>query len=259
MIPARASILVSAGGANACPSRHAGTRFDVASGMTHTALVVDPNPDALARTVRLLGAAGYAVSSAATFAPARCQLAILRPDVLVTAVRLDGFNGLHLVTRGRALLADLVAIVTHVAPDRLLQAEASAHGALFLSWPIDRALLVEVIATSLAARGPRAHPRVARRWPRRRLTSRVEIALGPAPGIVVDVSYGGAQLQLREPPGDPTCGRLDQLAGAGPAPVPARRVWTRSAGPNGPWWLGLELNGRSAAGTPWQAFVDASR
>src|SRR4051812_16719861 len=164
--------------------------------MTHTALVVDANPEVLARTVRLLTGAGYVVSPAVSFAGARRQIAALRPDILVTAIRLDGFNGLHLVISSRAALPDLVAVVTHGAADPLLQADASANGAFYLSAPIDPALFLDVIAKSLEARGPRGRRRVPRRWPRKRVAARVGAALGRRRGIVVDISYGGAQLQL---------------------------------------------------------------
>src|SRR4051812_18926770 len=110
-----------------------GTRFVVSTGMPHTALVVDTDPHTLAQKVRLLAGAGYVVSPAGSFAGARRQLATLRPDVLVTSIRLDGFNGLHLVIGMRLRQPDLVAIVTHGAADPMLQADASAHGALYLS------------------------------------------------------------------------------------------------------------------------------
>jgi CheY-like chemotaxis protein len=227
--------------------------------MTHTALVVDPDPAILARTVRLLSDAGYVVSPAVSFAGARRQLATLRPDVLVTAVRLDGFNGMHLVIGSRAALPDLVAVVTHGAADPLLQADASANGALYLSAPIDPMLFLDLIAKSLEARGPRHTARVARRWARKRLATRVDAALGDGRGIVVDISYGGAQLQLRERPKDGEPVRTFDVAqfGAENVPLRARRVWSRAAGPNGPWWLGLELDAASAASeAAWQTFVD---
>jgi CheY-like chemotaxis protein len=239
-----------------------GTQFELQSGMTHTALVVDANPEKLARTVRLLSGAGYVVSPAVTFAGARRLVAALRPDVLVTAIRLDGFNGLHLVVASRAALPDLVAVVTHGAPDPVLQADASTHGALYLSAPIDPALFLDVIAKSLEARGPRGRKRPPRRWPRKRVASRVEAALGDRRGIVVDISYGGAQLQLADAPSKADRERAYDLAwfGAEDLPVRARPVWRRAAGPNGPWWCGVELDAPSVASErAWQTFVDAVR
>src|SRR5262249_53106824 len=215
--------------------------------VTHTALVVDANPDGLAQTTRLLSGAGYAVSPAVSFAGARRQLASLRPDVLVTAVRLAGFNGLHLVIAGRAQLPALVAVVTHGAADPALQADASAHGALFLSAPIDPKLFLNVIAQSLETRGPRAGRRHPRRWPRKRLVQRVDATLGAIRGVVVDICYGGALLQRREPAAEEPPGRIHDLARFGTADLPlrARRVWMRAGGARGPWWYGLELDARS--------------
>src|SRR5438128_2613380 len=165
--------------------------------MRYTALVVDTDRDALAATSRLLAGAGYVVAPASTFADARRQLVTARPDVLVTIVRLAGYNGLHLAIGGRTLLPDLVSIVTHTAPDSVLQADAVANGALYFSAPVDPTLLLDVVAHSLEARGPRQTRRIARRWYRKRLVHRVQARLCAKPGIVVDISYGGAQLQLR--------------------------------------------------------------
>jgi CheY-like chemotaxis protein len=239
-----------------------GTPFEVPYGMAHTALVVDANPELLARTVRLLSGAGYVVSPAVSFAGARRLIAVLRPDVLVTAIRLDGFNGLHLVIASRATLPDLVAVVTHGAPDPMLQADASATGALYLSAPIDPALFLDLIAKSLEARGPRGRRRPPRRWQRKRVASRVEAALGNRRGIVVDISYGGAQLQLADAPSNADRDRAYDLARFGDQdlPVRARPVWTRAAGPNGPWWCGVELDAPSPTSEEaWQMFVDAVR
>jgi len=37
----------------------------------------------------------------------------------------------------------------------------------------------------------------------------------------------------------------------------ARRVWTRAAGADGPWWYGLELDAPGpATQEAWQVFVD---
>jgi CheY-like chemotaxis protein len=230
--------------------------------MPHTALVVDANPQRLARTVRLLSGAGYVVSPAVSFAGARQQIAALRPDLLVTTIRLGGFNGLHLVMASRATLPDLVAVVIHGGPDPVLQADASAYDALYLSAPIEPALFLDVIAELLAARGPRRRSRVARRWTRRRVVSRVAVALGERRGFVVDISYGGAQLQLADAPAGGARGRAHDLArfGADDLPVRARAVWTRAAGPNGPWWCGVELDAPSATSeAAWQTFVDAVR
>src|SRR2546425_2364277 len=187
------------GQAFACSCTHGGTAFDNWATMRYTALVVDTDREALLATSRLLAGAGYVVAPASTFADARRQLVTARPDVLVTTVRLAGYNGLHLVIGSRTLLPDLVSIVTHTAPDAVLQADAVALGALYFTAPVDPKLLLGVVAQSLDARGPRPSHRIARRWHRKRLVPPVDAPLRTKTGIIVDISYGGAQLQLRKP------------------------------------------------------------
>ena len=225
--------------------------------MPPTALIVDPDSDALAHTARLLSSAGYAVASAASFAAARTLIALVRPDVLVTALRLQGVSGLDLAAGSRVRLPGLVVVVTHGAADPLLQADASARGMLFFAAPIDPSLLLAVIAQALEARGPRPASR-ARRWPRKRLAAGVDATLGDAPALIVDVCYGGAMVQLREPAGAAD-GPFDLVrVGESAPPLPARRVWRRRAGFDGPWWYGLEFAAAapSAATAAWRAFVD---
>ena len=224
--------------------------------MRYTALVVDTDREGLLTTSRLLAGAGYVVAPASTFADARRQLVTARPDVLVTTVRLAGYNGLHLVIGSRTLLPDLVSIVTHTGRDAELQADAVAHGALYFSAPVDAKLLLDVVAQSLDARGPRPSRRIARRWYRKRLVHRVNARFCTKAGIVVDISYGGTQLQLRNPVKELPASN-DPIVFAPDLRLGARRVWTRAAGADGPWWYGLELEvPPPATQDEWQAFVD---
>jgi CheY-like chemotaxis protein len=222
-----------------------------------TALIVDPDAEALAHTMRLLSDAGYAIASASSFAAARTLVALVRPDVLVTTLRLQGLSGLDLAAGSRARLRDLIVVVTHAAADPLLQAEAAARGALFFAAPIDPPLLLAVIAQALEARGPRPATR-ARRWPRTRLTTRLDATVDATPARVVDVSYGGAMVEMRQPAGAAD-GPFDIVCVAEGAPaLPARRAWSRSAGADGPWWYGLDFTAAAPAdaSAAWRAFVD---
>jgi DNA-binding response OmpR family regulator len=223
----------------------------------YSALVVDADPQALTELCRLLERAGYLVASASTLAEGTRQLVSVRPDLLVTTVRLSGFSGLHLVARGRMLLPDVVAVVTHAAADPTLQADAAAHGAFYFCAPIDPGLLLEIVAQSLDGRRPRRW-RVARRWRRKRIVSRVDALLGARPGLVVDVSYGGAQLQLRSPVDEAAPPEAAVVFRSSELRMQGRRVWSRAAGHDGPWWYGVELDAADSAGRDaWRAFVDA--
>jgi hypothetical protein len=77
-------------------------------------------------------------------------------------------------------------------------------------------------------------------------------------GTVVDLSYGGARLQMSGRVAAST-DAADTLAlpDAGIA-VHARPVWTQGAGPDGPWLCGVELQEPDpVVNRAWRAFVDA--
>src|SRR5206468_12173512 len=138
----------------------------------------------------------YVVTRAGSFDEAWQQLVRVKPDVLITAVRLDGYNGLHLVIRSRETLPDLVAIVTNPVPDVVLQADAAAYNAVWLVYPIDVQPLLDLLARMLGARPAPRRSTVPRRWSRRLVTQPFEAVLGAANATVVDLSYGGLRLRL---------------------------------------------------------------
>lgn len=225
----------------------------------HTVLLVDVDRKALSRTRAVLADAGYLVTPAASFTEARQQLVLARPDVLITAVRLGGFNGLHLVIRGRASFPDIVAIVTHPVPDVVLQADAAAQNAVWLVDPIESHLLLDLLIRMLHARRGRRRTAMPRRWARRPVAQRVEATLGVALGTLVDVSYGGLRLRLNQPIGEDARHPQRLALPALGLAVRARPVWNRGAGPTGPWWYGIEVDEPYwEANLAWRAFVDAA-
>ena len=68
--------------------------------------------------------------------------ALERPDVLVTDIRLQVFNGLHLVRR---LPLGTHAIVMSGFPDPVLQTEAVRLGVPFLRKPVQTRQLLELL------------------------------------------------------------------------------------------------------------------
>ena len=224
-----------------------------------TVLVVDANPGALRGAATVLTDAGYLVMQAASFAEARRRLAIARPDVLITAVRLGGYNGLHLVIGSQLALPGLVTIVTHAVPDPLLQAEAAVYNAAFLVQPVAWQLFLGMLGRLLEARGERPKPTRPRRWPRLAPSRPVEAALGVGSGTIVDLSYGGVRLGLARRVVEPS--RSPQalaLPGTGLA-VRARSVWTYGVRSDSSWLCGVEVDEPDPdANRAWRAFVDAA-
>lgn len=135
-------------------------------------LVVDPTPTDSTFVVTAVSVLGLDVATAETFAQARAHMARRPPDVLVTAVKLGEYNGLHLVLRGKAERPDMTAIVTCPDRDPVLAAEAEAMGATFVELPtsaeeIRAALLRTLLGTSpQPVRPPFERRRTDRRGPR---------------------------------------------------------------------------------------------
>src|SRR4029079_10655223 len=105
--------------------------------VAYSVLVVDVDRNALQEAATALADAGYLVTQATTFAEARQRLLLAKPDLLVTAVRLAGFNGLHLVVTTQAMLPDTVAVVTHAVLDPALQADADQHHTIHMAQTVE--------------------------------------------------------------------------------------------------------------------------
>lgn len=117
--------------------------------MPHTILIVDTDTKTLARTAVSLRTAGYDVVTADGFEEGKRLLDSNTPDLLLTAMRLGAFNGLHLVVRGRTLRPTMAAIVVGARADRGLEADALSLGALFASQPIGDEALRALVARAI--------------------------------------------------------------------------------------------------------------
>jgi len=224
----------------------------------YSVLVVDVDRNALQEAATALGDAGYLVTQATTFADARQRLVLSKPDLLITAVRLAGFNGMHLVVATREMLPDTVAVVTHAVVDPALQADAARHQALYLVQPVDWPLFLSVVSGAIGARAGRPKASRPRRWTRKTPADYVVAALGSTVGTVVDLSYGGARLQMSDRVTASTdAAHTLALPDAGIA-VHARPVWIQGGGPDGPWLCGVEVQEPDPViNRAWRAFVDA--
>ncbi len=162
------------------------------TGKPRTVLVVDSDPLALTLTVGVLNRAGFVCTSASSFSDARAHLADRSPDLLITVVRLGAFNGLQLVLRRFFSDPSRRAIVTDTVHDPVLAREARRAGAVYTVTPVSPRDLLVLVADQL--RRQRGDDR--RGWPRADPSARGLIAIGEAQAKLVDVSYGGCQLEL---------------------------------------------------------------
>jgi CheY-like chemotaxis protein len=212
-------------------------------------LVLDDDEAALAGIVELLRDGGYAVTPAETYEGAKRLLALEGYDLLISDIRLRGFNGLHLV---RQLYRDrpemgLVIITGYDEP--MIEFEAGRYGAEFIRKPIKPAEFMETIARTLA------DVRRQRRWPRKRVVGGFRVTVNGQPAAVVDVCYGGLRLEV--PKSGPLPPRFDvEIAGIG-LQLPVENVWCHPSESDDILMCGATL---AAEGTPaahtWRAIVD---
>ena len=105
-------------------------------------LIVDDDPQTVDGLAELLEGAGFECDGATSFEAALAAMRASPPDVLVTDIRLQAFNGLHLVLRRPV---GSYAIVMSAFPDPVLQTEAVRLGASYLVKPVETQQLLELL------------------------------------------------------------------------------------------------------------------
>jgi DNA-binding response OmpR family regulator len=150
-------------------------------------LVVSRSSSQRELTTRWLASEGYEASAVVDFREARRALEASSPDLLVTDIKLDAYNGLHLAiwARGRGMTTKVIVIGE---PDFVLQQEAEREGVAYLVPPLDRQTFMAVVEARLTAYSP------TRRSPRKRV-----LLDGVVDGLTVsilDVSNEGLRIEL---------------------------------------------------------------
>jgi DNA-binding NtrC family response regulator len=116
-------------------------------------LIVDDDGSTRRGLVQLLVQAGYDATAVGTFEEARRIISVTPPDLLITDIRLEEYNGLQLILNSPRTIPTIV--ITGFA-DPVLEAEARRGGAEYLVKPVQPLQLLEVVAEKLAAR--HSHP-----------------------------------------------------------------------------------------------------
>ena len=106
-------------------------------------LIVDDDDDVLRPLTRYLASQGYEVTSYTEFESARQDIPTLRPDIVITDVRLGAFNGLQLAILARDVRPDARVLVFSGFDDPVLKEEARRIGATYLMKPVSGRTLVD--------------------------------------------------------------------------------------------------------------------
>ena len=212
-------------------------------------LVLDDDEHALSGLVELLRDADYRVTSAATYDAAKRLLTVGSYDLLITDVRLRGFNGLHLVKQCKTDYPEMAVIIISGYEEPLMELEASRYQALFVGKPIRPFEVLTTVASSLAG------VRRQRRWPRKRVLGGFRVTAAGKPAAVVDVSYGGLRLEVPNDQQLPAMFAVE-LSGIG-LQIEVEPVWSCPSDNDSYTLCGAALaSDESAAADTWRTIVD---
>jgi CheY-like chemotaxis protein len=218
--------------------------------MAYQILIVDPEERQTMQAREILAPAGYSVQLADGFEEALQALA--KPyDLLMAAVRLGAYNGLHLVLRSRTLHPQMPALVLGVEGDSAT--DARRLDVPFLVKPLKRDRLLRAVAEGLKNRPPVAlSPQ--RRWPRK--PAHLPATIADNAVRVIDLSYGGLRLEgplVATGVGSPVAVTFPTL-GMSLTAVPR---WVKETAA-GAAWCGVEiLDAPMHVAEQWRGLVDS--
>ena len=219
--------------------------------MAQKILIVDDNPASRGELAKLLADAGFETMTAVTVPEAMRALSTTPPHLLITEIRLDSYNGLHLIAMAPK---PIPAIVITGYADRAVEADARRLGAEYLSKPVSPGELYATVhraLTNAASRGvfmpPRADPRID-------AAPNTMVIVNDAPACLLDISAGGARIELQCAPGatiqSPLAFRLEDLDVA----LPLEIMWKRRTSAN-TWVCGVAV--AEDLRPEWQAFLSS--
>lgn len=204
--------------------------------MSYRILLVEPDRLAASEVVQTLTDAGHRVAWVDSFAEAAWVSSSDAPDLMIAALRLGAFNGLHLLMHVRAHDPDLAVVIVCEAGD--FSVDISRFGARYVAKPIDPLSLRAVVSELLAGRSPH-DPGGTRIWPRKLAELSATVQDGMA--RIVELSYGGVRLNLERPPPSGSHAPLEIKLPSLGVSVQAVARWIRPAEDGGSWWCGAEV------------------
>jgi CheY-like chemotaxis protein len=220
---------------------------DATQSMPHRILIVDDDEPTRVGLAMLLEDAGYETITAGTVPAAIKLLSDAHPDLLLVDIRLDEYNGLHLVA---VRPEPIPAIVLTGFADPAIEADARRLGAEFLLKPISPSVLTSLVRRVLS------EGRVAsaiRRWPRKAVMKEVRVDLDDAAARMLDVSYGGVCVEVRRSAGAGPPGAFRMFLPHADMPVPVEVVWSRRRDAT-TWLCGGMI--ADAVAASWRIVVD---
>jgi len=214
-------------------------------------LIVDDDHATRRGLCALVTEAGFAAIPASSLAEATEALAREAPDLIITDVRLQGYNGMQLLAMGSR---PIPAIVVTGFPDRMLEADAHKMGADYLEKPLSPASLLALIRVKLEASAPNALFSATRRFARKPVKRQLKAWIKDFPVRILDISYGGLRLELEGTPEARLPRSLCVTLPTSNVAIDVNVVWQKPSGATG-WLCGAAVPEPSPA--TWKQLVDA--
>ncbi len=212
-------------------------------------LVLDDDANALSGMVEILRDAQYVVTGAATYEAAKGLLAIESYDLFITDVRLRGYNGLNLARQSSSDHPDMGIMIITGYDEPMMEIEAARYHAEFVHKPFHPDVFVKKVAQCLEGL------RRQRRWTRKRIVGGFRVVANGQPAAVVDVSYGGLQLEMPKAEDVPASFEVE-VSGIG-LHLKVDTVWARLSRTGEKTLCGAALpNDASPGARTWRAIVD---
>lgn len=212
-------------------------------------LVLDDDANALSGMVEILRDALYVVTGAATYDAAKSLLVIESYDLLITDVRLRGYNGLNLARQCSVDYPDMAIMIITGYDEPMMEIEAARYHAQFVHKPFNTEVFLRKVAQCVEGL------RRQRRWTRKRIVGGFRVVANGQPAAVVDVSYGGLQLEMPKAADVPATFEVE-VSGIG-LHLTVDTVWARLSGGGDKTICGAALpNDASPGARTWRAIVD---
>jgi CheY-like chemotaxis protein len=213
--------------------------------MARTVLLVCTDPQQLLQYERAVAPIADDVQVATTFPQAKTILRQKQPDVLVTELRLNEFNGIHLALWSRVRLPHLRSVIIGNS-DPSLESDARALGLAYLKENGEQAI-VQATQEAFVTEVPQ------RRWPRKRLPIGLSAQVNGRSAIVIEVGYGGFRVQTMDPLGIRAHDEFALHIPEFDIRASATRVWVESGHRCGASLAETDTR----PGSRWRTFVDA--
>jgi hypothetical protein len=221
----------------------------------HTALIVDPRPEEVAATASRLRELGCQSNVVCTFEEAKTRLSC-SPELslMIAAVRLREFNGVHLALRGRTLFPKARIVLTDYSFDPVIERETLKLGAEYVLKPLDASNVAALLAEYHPSRGAGG----SRRWDRKMLPPAACAWLGNRTVRVLDVSYGGVRIEVPRDIAERLPHAVEIAMPVSGLAIRLRPIWATCAADADVGLCGAELLPTDEQlRDRWQDFVDA--